>query len=94
MGGSTVLAYTIIVVLTLIVLACSYFQLTCYSYLSSQQYSPGDNALIENLHILSTSIEDLYEAGKFNGPEERFFAIVEKSASKRPVSIISFPTSH
>jgi len=38
-----------------------------------QEYNPGDNALIENLHILLISIEDLYEAGKFNGPEEGFF---------------------
>ena len=50
-------------------------------------YSPGDNALIENLHILLTSVEDLYETGKFNGPEERFFGLVEKSASMRPVSM-------
>ncbi|KAJ7372751.1 Tuberous sclerosis 2-like protein [Desmophyllum pertusum] len=49
-----------------------------------EEYSPGDNVLIENLHILLTSIEDLYETGKFNGPEERFFGMVEKSASMRP----------
>lgn len=47
-------------------------------------HSPGDNSLIESLHNLLTSIEELYEAGKFNGPEERFFALVEKSASMRP----------
>lgn len=42
--------------------------------------------MIENLHTLLTSIEDLYETGKFNGPEERFFGMVEKTASMRPVS--------
>ena len=42
--------------------------------------------MIENLHILFTSIEELFETDKFNGPEERFFALIEKSASKRPVS--------
>ena len=42
--------------------------------------------MIENLHTLLTSIEDLYETGRFNGPEERFFGIVEKTASMRPVS--------
>ncbi|XP_067044886.1 tuberin-like isoform X1 [Acropora muricata] len=47
-------------------------------------YSPGENSLIENLHILFTSIEELFETDKFNGPEERFFALIEKSASKRP----------
>ncbi|XP_015768229.1 PREDICTED: tuberin-like [Acropora digitifera] len=47
-------------------------------------YSPGENSLIENLHILFTSIEELFETNKFNGPEERFFALIEKSASKRP----------
>ena len=59
----------------------------CSSHLFPQEYSPGDNVLIENLHILLTSIEDLYETGKFNGPEERFFGMVEKSASMRPVSM-------
>lgn len=66
------------------------FCITTYSFLyfsSSQVYSQGDNALIENFHILLTSIEDLYEAGKFSGPEERFFGLVEKSASMRPVSV-------
>ena len=64
------------------------FQLVYYSHLHSQQYSPGDKALIENLNILLSSIEELYETGKFNGPEERFFAIVEKTASVRPVSVL------
>ena len=41
---------------------------------------------MENLHILLFNVEDLYESGKFNGPEERFFALVEKSAGMLPVS--------
>ena len=42
--------------------------------------------MIENFHSLLTSIEELYETEKFNGPEERFFNIVEKVSSNRPVS--------
>ena len=57
-----------------------------YVFCLTQEYTPGENGLIENLHTLLTSIEDLYETGKFNGPEERFFGMVEKTASMRPVS--------
>ena len=74
----------VVIILTIVVT----FQLICYSHLPPQQYSPGDKALIENLNILLSSIEELYETGKFNGPEERFFAIVEKTASVRPVSVL------
>lgn len=49
-----------------------------------EEISPPDNVLIENLHILLFNVEDLYESGKFNGPEERFFALVEKSAGMLP----------
>jgi len=34
-------------------------------------------------------VEDLYESGKFNGSEERFFNMVEKTASMRPVSSLA-----
>ena len=54
-----------------------------------QRSSSADNSLVENLHILLTYIEDLYESGRFNGPEERFFSIVERCASKRPVRMTS-----
>ena len=74
-----------VIILTIAVVI---FQLIYYCHLPSQQYSPGDKALIENLNILLSSIEELYEVGKFNGPEERFFAIVEKTASVRPVSVL------
>ncbi|PFX22959.1 tuberin-like [Stylophora pistillata] len=49
-----------------------------------KEISPSENTLIENLHILLFSIEDLYESGKFNGPEERFFGLVEKSPGSLP----------
>ncbi|RMX59744.1 hypothetical protein pdam_00021002 [Pocillopora damicornis] len=49
-----------------------------------EEISPPDNVLIENLHILLFNVEDLYESGKFNGPEERFFALLEKSAGMLP----------
>ena len=74
-----------VIILTIVVVL---FQLIYYSHLPPQQYSPGDKSLIENLNILLSSIEELYETGKFNGPEERFFAIVEKTASVRPVSLL------
>jgi hypothetical protein len=43
---------------------------------------------VENLHILLNYIEELVENGKYRGSEERFYDIVEKCSSKRPVSCV------
>ena len=45
-----------------------------------------DSTLVENFHTLLNYIEELVESGKYRGSEERFYDIVEKSSSKRPVS--------
>lgn len=46
--------------------------------------------LKRTIHDLLSTIEDLYNAGKFDGSAERFFGIIERCSSQRPVSYITF----